>query len=61
MFDPTQELTNCVLFFREDFFYPVYGRPDEDWLEHVAQNPGTTKVMDLQNNVIWPICQSQVH
>jgi hypothetical protein len=47
-----------VLFFREGGFYPVMLsglKPTADEVpDHVALNPGTTRVETLTGEVIWP-------
>jgi hypothetical protein len=46
-----------VLFFREGGFYPIElsGVKDakQEVADHVALNPGTLRVEDLQGNVLW--------
>lgn len=43
------------IFFRDRHFYPVDGIPDDAMaLKHVAMNPGTTRVEDINGRVVWP-------
>lgn len=46
-----------VIFFRQDMFYPVTlsgTKPtDDEVADHVALNPGTTRVEDLNGRVIY--------
>jgi len=53
--EPTGEL---VLFFRAEGFYPVQlsgMKPTDDEVpDHVALNPGTVRVENLQGEVLWP-------
>jgi hypothetical protein len=47
-----------VLFFREIGFYPVQlsglKATADEVPDHVALNPGTTRVENLHGDVIWP-------
>jgi hypothetical protein len=42
-----------VIFFREGFFYPVMGRPDEDWSKHAELNPGTLRIESMDGEILW--------
>lgn len=41
------------IFFREDMFYPIELYDDKDAVENAIHNVGTTKVEDIQGNIIW--------
>lgn len=52
--------TKCILFFREDCFYPTeYPIGYSDWQAEADRNPGTTRIEDLKGNVLWkaPVLQ----
>ncbi len=41
------------LFFRENHFYPVELRDDDDAKKNAEINPGTIKVEDVAGRVVW--------
>lgn len=50
----------CILFFREDCFYPTeYPAGYSDWQAEADRNPGTIRIEDLKGNVLWkaPVLQ----
>ena len=48
-----------VVFFRHDGFYPIqlYGEKStlDEVVDHVALNPGTVRVEDLNGRLIWEL------
>lgn len=41
------------IFFRKEGWYPINCIDDSDVIEHVKLNPGTTRVEDIDGNVIF--------
>lgn len=41
------------LFFRGGFFYPLELADDADAIANAECNPGTSRVEDLDGNVVW--------
>jgi len=39
----------------EPYFYPVNLIYESHLIEHIELNPGTTKVTDLDGNVLWSL------
>lgn len=44
---------NIYIFFRDKMFYPLTLKDDEDARRNAEFNPGTTRVEDIDGNVIW--------
>jgi len=42
-------------FFRENMFYMIELGSDEQAIDNVHCNPGTTKVEDVNGNIVWVI------
>lgn len=50
----TRVPVRTVLFFREDFFYPVDFYAEDRVENHVRLNPGTVKVVDaVTQEILW--------
>jgi hypothetical protein len=47
-------MEKMVIFFRKEGFYPVHLSPECKIEDHVKLNPGTTRVEDINGNVLWP-------
>lgn len=47
------ELPNIYIFFRDNHFYPLELRDDDEARANAAINPGTTRVEDLVGRAIW--------
>lgn len=47
------KLKRTVIFFRKEGWYPVTLQPGEEVARHVALNPGTLRVEDVQGNILW--------
>lgn len=49
------------LFFRDGHFYAIDAiKDDAEVLDHIAINPGTTKVEDATGRVVWDIKRDPV-
>lgn len=42
------------IFFRADGFYPLTLGSDDEAIANAKVNPGTVKVTDSENRVVWP-------
>lgn len=49
------------IFFREDMFYPIYLKNDEDAIANAECNAGTIRVEDGFGNVIWKLDKSKLN
>jgi len=49
------------IFFREEGWYPVECRDDDEVPEHVALNPGTLKVEDTHGRLVWSLPRTHAH
>jgi len=48
-------MNKTYLFFREDGFYPIELKDDEDAIKNAIHNKGTLRVEDLKGNIIWQL------
>lgn len=49
------------IFFREDMFYPINLKNDEDAIANAECNAGTIRVEDVFGNVIWELDKSKLN
>jgi hypothetical protein len=52
-FKYSNECLHTYIFFRDDMFYPVELKDDEDAIANAKLNSGTLKVEDLNGRVVW--------
>lgn len=50
---PSRDLPKVVIFFREEGWYPIMVREDEDLAVHAELNPGTLRIEDINGNILW--------
>lgn len=52
IFKPRKKI---YIFHRADMWYPIELRDDEDAIANAKCNPGTTKVTDDKNKIVWEL------